>query len=50
MGWMKDACVEIGTLDAEDVADLVVTDEVGVIVQEATRCHATLCRRLGLTT
>lgn len=46
--WLRDAAVEAGSLDAEDLDLFAIVDDPETVVRRVERCHRTLCRRLGI--
>lgn len=48
--WLRTQAVGAGTLSAEDLAAVTITDDPRDVVRRVTECHATLCRQLGIET
>ncbi|WKW11281.1 TIGR00730 family Rossman fold protein [Pseudogemmatithrix spongiicola] len=46
--WLRRVAIPAGSLAPEDVDGITITDDPGTVVTEVTRCHATLCRTLGI--
>lgn len=47
--WLAAEGVGAGTLSGDDLTHLTITDDPAEVVREVVECHATLCRKLGIS-
>lgn len=49
LDWLRSTGVPSGTLSEADLRLLVITDDPSEVIRLVSDCHATLCRRLGIS-